>query len=108
MYKAKAGNMSSSDFSSEEVSIDLQQYHSDVGRKVNVCKAENTGNVLGNGDADLSRTISSLGDDEFFDFPEPSDYDHLEDDLTSSFGTESQVSIFSIKPHITRLCYHCE
>lgn len=94
MYKAKSGNMSSSDFCSEEVS-------SEVGSKVNAWKPEKNGNALGNADADLSRTISSLGDDEFFDVPEPSDYDHLRDDMTSSFGAESQVSLF-----FNKICFY--
>ncbi|KAL9675083.1 hypothetical protein QQ045_003283 [Rhodiola kirilowii] len=98
MFRAKSGNMSSSDFSSGELSREIQECHSGGGTKTSIWTAENDRNALGTMEADLGRTLSrraSLGDlndaaDEFFDVPEASDYDHSEDDWTSNFGPECQ------------------
>ncbi|CAM8955638.1 unnamed protein product [Rhodiola kirilowii] len=96
MFKAKSGNISSSEFfSSGELTREIRQCHSGVGTNVGIYATENTANTLVTTDADLGRTLSSLrdlndADDEFFDVPDPSDYDHSEDDWTSSFGPECQ------------------
>uniref|UniRef100_A0A7N0VB52 START domain-containing protein n=1 Tax=Kalanchoe fedtschenkoi TaxID=63787 RepID=A0A7N0VB52_KALFE len=98
MFRAKSGHMSSSDFSSGELSREIHQCNSSGISKVGNRTAENNGNSLGSTESDLGRTLSiraSLSDlndaaDEFFDVPEPSDYDHSDDDWTSNFGSQCQ------------------
>uniref|UniRef100_A0A7N0U781 Protein ENHANCED DISEASE RESISTANCE 2-like n=1 Tax=Kalanchoe fedtschenkoi TaxID=63787 RepID=A0A7N0U781_KALFE len=98
MFRAKSGYMPSSDFSSGELSREIRQCNSVGDGKVDIWTTESNGNSLGTKESDMGRTLSrraSLGDlnddaDEFFDVPEPSDYDHSEDDWTSNFGPECQ------------------
>lgn len=100
LFRAKQGH-SSSEFSSGELTRNPVLEKNEVDRKSDVRTAEN-GSNRGHIAEELERAASehaslvSLNDaDEFFDFPEPSDYDQLENDWTPDFTPElnSQVKL---------------
>ncbi|KAJ4726054.1 protein ENHANCED DISEASE RESISTANCE 2-like [Melia azedarach] len=94
LFRAKEGNYSSSDFSSGELSRTIRRHQLDGGNVVQTQTEDGNSkeNTAEEADKFPSEHASLVGlndaADEFFDVPEPSDYDDLENGWTSDFGPE--------------------
>lgn len=101
MFRAKLGNYTSPDFSSGELTRNIRLNRTEGASTVDFRILTGDGRTQENITEEMEKTPSehgslvSLNDasDEFFDFPEPSDYDQSENILTLDFGPDmySQV-----------------
>lgn len=101
MFRTKLGNYPSSDFSSGELTnhVRLPQSEQDVKTEAQTLAEGKTGEDIEDREVDKlpseQSSLVGLNDaaDEFFDVPEPSDYDQAENGWPPDFGSEiySQV-----------------
>ncbi|KAJ0021532.1 hypothetical protein Pint_32153 [Pistacia integerrima] len=91
LFRAKQGNYSS-DFSSGELTRNVRLLHMEEDSTVGVRTLTEDGQPKENISEEMDEHASLVGlndaADEFFDVPEPSDYDDIENGWTSDFGPE--------------------
>ncbi|XP_031284956.1 protein ENHANCED DISEASE RESISTANCE 2-like [Pistacia vera] len=91
LFRAKQGNYSS-DFSSGELARNVRLLHMEEDSTVGVRTLTEDGQPKENISEEMDEHASLVGlndaADEFFDVPEPSDYDDIENGWTSDFGPE--------------------
>ncbi|XP_073267325.1 protein ENHANCED DISEASE RESISTANCE 2 isoform X2 [Populus alba] len=96
LFKAKLGNCPSSDFSSGELVGNMRLHQIEGDQRIDVQTPTNDGMTKECMNEEVDKTFSEhaslvgLNDpaDEFFDVPEPSDYDQLENGWSSDFDPE--------------------
>ncbi|XWS74295.1 hypothetical protein CRYUN_Cryun02cG0202700 [Craigia yunnanensis] len=96
LFKAKQGKYPSADLSLGELIRNVGLLQSEQDSIVDMCKQMEAGKTKENMSEGMERAASEcsslvgLNDaaDEFFDFPEPTDYDQSEDGWASDFGPE--------------------
>lgn len=96
LFKAKLGNCPSSDFSSGELVGNMRLHQIEGDQRIDVQTPTNDGMTKECMNEEVDKTPSEhaslvgLNDpaDEFFDVPEPSDYDQLENGWSSDFDPE--------------------
>ncbi|KAL5832882.1 hypothetical protein ACOSQ3_016556 [Xanthoceras sorbifolium] len=96
LFRAKQGNYSASDFSSGELTRNIKLHQVEGSSVIDVPTSTENGksklNISEEVDKSPSEHASLVGlndaADEFFDVPEPSDSDDLENGWTSDFGPE--------------------
>ncbi|KAE8670488.1 Pleckstrin (PH) and lipid-binding START domains-containing protein isoform 2 [Hibiscus syriacus] len=96
LFKARQGNYPSADLSSGELIWNVRLHQSEEDGMVDMCKRIEAGKAKENMSVAMERAPSEhsslvgLNDaaDEFFDVPEPTDYDQTEDGWASDFGPE--------------------
>lgn len=106
LFKAKLGNCPSSDFSSGELVGNMRLHQIEGDQRIDVQTPTNDGMTKECMNEEVDKTPSEhaslvgLNDpaDEFFDVPEPSDYDQLENGWSSDFDPE----MYSQVPFITK------
>ncbi|KAK8683598.1 hypothetical protein V6N13_039653 [Hibiscus sabdariffa] len=96
LFKAKQGKCPSADLSSGELIRNVRLQQSEEGGIVDMCAQIEAGKTKENMSIAMERAPSEpsslvgINDaaDEFFDVPEPTDYDQTEDGWASDFGSE--------------------
>uniref|UniRef100_A0A6N2L728 START domain-containing protein n=1 Tax=Salix viminalis TaxID=40686 RepID=A0A6N2L728_SALVM len=96
LFKAKLGNCPSSDFSSGELVGNIRLHQTEGDQRIDTETPTDDGMTKKCMNEEVDKTPSEhaslvgLNDpaDEFFDVPEPSDYDQLENGWSSDFGPE--------------------
>lgn len=114
LFKAKLGNCPSSDFSSGELVGNIRLHQTEGDQRIDTQTPTDDGMTKKCMNEEVDKTPSEhaslvgLNDpaDEFFDVPEPSNYDQLENGWSSDFGPE----MYSQVPFITKyfLLLTCE
>lgn len=98
MFRAKLGNYPSSDFSSGELKREINLPQVEVRTpKYNGAYKENMVEEGGKTPSEHGSLVG-LNDaaDEFFDVPEPADYDQSEIDWPSNFGPEMHYQVLVV------------
>lgn len=101
MFRAKLGNCPSSDFSSGELKRNIRLHQNEEDQKGDSRMLTDDGKTKEFSSEEVDKAPSehaslvSLNDaaDEFFDVPEPSDYEQLENGWSYDFGTETYSQV---------------